>query len=85
MKVTVNIDCTPEEARQFLGLPDIAPMQNAVMEELQKQFFSNLNKMNPDEIMKTWGGFGLQGVTDLQRMIWEQMQAGFGQTTSKDK
>ncbi len=83
MKVTINIDCTPEEARQFLGLPDIAPMQQAVMEELQKQFSGNLSKMNPEELTKMWGGFGLRGITDMQKMIWEQMQAGFGGDAKK--
>ena len=27
MKVNVEIDCTPEEARAFFGLPDVAPLQ----------------------------------------------------------
>ncbi len=30
MKVTIEIDCTPIEARQFMGLPDVQPMQAAV-------------------------------------------------------
>jgi hypothetical protein len=29
MKVTVEVDCTPEEGRRFLGLPDVVPMQQA--------------------------------------------------------
>jgi Family of unknown function (DUF6489) len=37
MKVNVEIDCTPLEARQFIGLPDVQPMQTAVMDELQKR------------------------------------------------
>ncbi|HTF01981.1 MAG TPA: DUF6489 family protein, partial [Bradyrhizobium sp.] len=37
MKVNVEIDCTPLEARQFFGLPDVQPMQTAVMDNLQKQ------------------------------------------------
>ncbi|MFY9972047.1 MAG: DUF6489 family protein, partial [Roseiarcus sp.] len=27
MKITVDVDCTPLEARQFMGLPDVEPMQ----------------------------------------------------------
>ena len=27
MKVNIEVDCTPDEARRFLGLPDVAPMQ----------------------------------------------------------
>jgi hypothetical protein len=37
MKVTVEVDCTPEEARRFLGLPDVVPTQQAVMEKLQQR------------------------------------------------
>src|SRR5262245_27750208 len=29
MKITINIDCTPAEAREMLGLPDLQPLQNA--------------------------------------------------------
>jgi hypothetical protein len=31
MKITIDIDCTPGEARAFLGLPDVAPLQAEVM------------------------------------------------------
>ena len=37
MKVTIDVDCTPEEARAFLGLPAVAPLQEAMMQELQKR------------------------------------------------
>ena len=35
MKITVDIDCTPEEARHFFGLPDVKPMQDALMQQIQ--------------------------------------------------
>src|SRR5688572_18181971 len=35
MKVNIEMDMTPEEARAFMGLPDIKPMQNKMMEEMQ--------------------------------------------------
>ena len=37
MKITINVDCTPLEARQFMGLPDVEPMQKAVMEDIEKR------------------------------------------------
>ena len=36
MKVTVDIDCTPEEARKFLGLPDVAPANEIYVDNLSK-------------------------------------------------
>ncbi len=37
MKFTVNVDCTPEEARRFFGLPDVDQM-NEVMSENMKMW-----------------------------------------------
>ena len=54
MKVTFDIDCTPEEARKFLGLPDVAPMQEAMMKELEERMRDNLNNLDPETFMKTW-------------------------------
>lgn len=36
MKVNVEIDCTPEEARRFLGLPDVTSVNEAYAEALTK-------------------------------------------------
>jgi hypothetical protein len=36
MKITVDIDCSPAEARQFMELPDIEPLQKAAMAEMEK-------------------------------------------------
>ena len=36
MKVNVEIDCTPEEARRFLGLPDVTEANQVYVEALTK-------------------------------------------------
>ena len=36
MKVNVEVSCTPEEARAFFGLPDIKPMQDRIMAEIEE-------------------------------------------------
>ena len=57
MKVNVEIDCTPMEARQFFGLPDVGPMQTAVMDQLQQQMMTNIEKITPEALMQTWFTF----------------------------
>lgn len=93
MKFTVNVDCTPEEARQFLGLPDFAPMQEAVIAQMQEQVQKNMAAMDPESLMKMWlpanfaeaGTNGMQAFSDLQKMLWEQMTgAAFGQSGQSD-
>jgi len=73
MKITIDVDCSPEEARAFLGLPDVAPMQAGVMEELGKRMSAGLETMDPEALMKTWMPLGLQGLEQAQKMFWSQM------------
>ena len=44
MKITVDVDCTPLEARQFMGLPDVEPMQKAAMAEIEKRMMAELQR-----------------------------------------
>jgi hypothetical protein len=54
MKVTIEIDCTPIEARQFMGLPDVQPMQAAVMAEIEKRVMGEAAKFSPDGFLRAW-------------------------------
>mgnify|MGYP000352502774 CR=1 FL=1 len=72
MKVHIDIDCTPEEARVFFGLPDVQPMQAAVMKELQARMLSSMQAMDPETLVKTWMPAGIAGMEQLQRMFWQQ-------------
>jgi len=83
MKITIDIDCTPQEARTFMGLPEVAPLQDAMMKELEKRLQDGLKSMDPEALMKAWmsggaaGGLsgGLQGWEEFQRQLWSQMSS----------
>jgi hypothetical protein len=81
MKVTVNIDCTPQEARTFFGLPDVEPMQKALMAELQVRMQQNLAAMDPETLLKTWLPVSIQSLEQLQKMFWPQ----FSGTTDRSR
>ncbi len=85
MKIKIDVECTPEEARTFLGLPDVAPMQAALMEELQTRMTAALEAMDPEALMKTWLPLGLQGLEQAQKMFWAQMGRAAGETKGKTK
>jgi hypothetical protein len=76
MKISIDVDCTPEEARAFLGLPEVAPMQAAVMEKIQEQLMANLAAMDPETLFKIWLPAGLQGIEQLQKAFWSQFAGG---------
>ena len=70
MKVTVNIDCTPLEAREFMGLPNVQPMQENVMKQLEQQMMDNLGKMTPDAMLRNWMSFAPEQFQDLFKMTF---------------
>jgi Family of unknown function (DUF6489) len=82
MKVNIEIDCTPVEARQFFGLPDVVPMQTAMMDKLQQQMMSNIDKVSPESLMQTWFSFDPKLAERFQEMF--VTMAGLG-APKKDK
>lgn len=78
MKVRIEVDCTPEEARQFLGLPDVRPMQDAMMKEVEERMRANLHAMDPETFLKTWLPASIQGWDQVQKMFWSQMNPNAG-------
>jgi hypothetical protein len=76
MKVNVEVTCTPEEARAFFGLPDLGPMQQRVMAEIEERLRSSLGSMSPEALFKTWIPASMQGVEQMQQMqqaFWSQL------------
>ena len=69
MKVTIDIDCTPEEARRFFGLPDVQPMQKAIMEEMEKRTLAEMEKFTPENLLSTWFSSGQQGADMFSRLV----------------
>jgi hypothetical protein len=83
MKINVEIDCTPLEARQFFGLPDVQPMQTAVMDNLQKQMMANIEKVSPEALMQSWFTFDPKLAARFQEMF--VTMAGLGGAHAGDK
>ena len=77
MKFKVDIDCTPDEARAFFGLPDLKPLQEALLPELEERLRATLKAMDPEAMLKTWLPATLKGFEQLQEMFLAQI-AGLG-------
>ena len=58
MKVNINIECTPEEARAFMGLPDVSVLNAQLVEEMSKRMVGNLDAMEPEALMRNWMTLG---------------------------
>ncbi len=73
MKVTVDVECTPEEARTFLGLPDVKPMQEHLMRELQERMAANIRAMEPEAMLRTWLPATLKGCEQMPEIFMSHM------------
>ncbi len=49
MKVNIEIDCTPEEARTFMGLPDVSSANSVYVDNIAKAM---KGVSNPDQLQE---------------------------------
>lgn len=54
MKVTIDIDCTPEEARAFFGLPDLTPVHAAYVDRMKGFVTDGLTPADLEKMMRSW-------------------------------
>jgi hypothetical protein len=69
VKFTVNLECTPEEGRAFLGLPDVQPMQAAILAQLQERLGASLHALDGETLMKTWLPASLDALARWQELF----------------
>lgn len=74
MKFTVNVECSPEEARRFMGLPDVTPINEKLVEEMGKRMEKNLQLMSGEAMMNSWMSVG----TQAQDAFVKLMTSGVG-------
>src|ERR1041384_853293 len=53
MKIKLDIDCTPEELRGFFGLPDVKPMQEQLLKEVEERLRGNPQALAAQAMLKT--------------------------------
>ena len=69
MKVTIEIDCTPIEARQFFGLPNVEPVQAKMMERIEQNMAEAIDRFSPEALMGNWLSALPQSADWMQRMF----------------
>jgi hypothetical protein len=77
MKITVDVDCTPEEARRFLGLPDLSAVHEAYVERLHKAVGEGPTAEAFAEMTKAWGPLNEAGMAMWRQML-EPLRKGEG-------
>ncbi len=85
MKVRIEMDMTPQEARAFMGLPDVGPLQQQMMEEMKDRMRSAFDAGDPEAMMKAWmpfsgagSGGGAEAFQKFQKFFWDSATLAAG-------
>jgi len=73
MKISIDVDCTPEEARTFLGLPDVKSIQDSLMADAEDRMKKAMKAMDAEALFKMWLPAGMQGLEQMQKAFFSQM------------
>lgn len=76
MKINLEIDCTPEEARRAMGLPDLTPVHAQYLQRLAELMEGRIQPEAVEAMMRSWAPVG-----DASLGFWRTM---FERTGSND-
>ena len=70
MKVTIDIDLTPAEARAAMGLPDLTPLHDRYVAQMLGAMSGTAIKPEMMEaLVKSWAPMGEAGLTLWRRLL----------------
>ncbi len=72
MRFKIDIDCTPAEARTFFGLPDLEPMQQEILKEVENRIKKRLALTDPETLLRGWMPGTAKGFQDFWSAILGQ-------------
>jgi hypothetical protein len=82
MKINIELDMTPEEARRLMGLPDVTALQSEMLDEMRRRMKAALDTSDPQALLKAWMPLGGQGFEQFQKFLWDSAARATGK---KDK
>lgn len=85
MKFTVDVDCTPEEARTFLGLPDMKPIHDLYMQSVMDTMSGQANFEQMERMFRSLSPMGDAGMKLFSSLMDLGMSAAGGASGASKK
>ena len=76
MQVKLEVDCTPAEARAFLGLPDVTALNAELTGIMRERMTAAMSASAPDELMRQWFSLGGQATDMFRQLMTTSMTRG---------
>lgn len=71
VKVTIDIEATPQEMREFLGLPDLRPLQDELIQAIRDNMNQGVAGFEPLTLMKPLFPAQMQSMELLHKAFWD--------------
>jgi ABC-type iron transport system FetAB permease component len=76
MRLTINVDLTPQEARAFFGMPDVEPLNEMVVNEMMVRAKDQMDTLaDPERFVARWMEMGGKGLDAFQGLVGAAMNA----------
>ncbi len=85
MKVTIEIDCSPDEARQFMGLPDVEKANTVYVDAITKAMKGVSNNEQLQEYAQQLAPMGQMGLKIFQSFVEGAARSASTGSTSRPK
>ena len=72
MDVTINVNLTPKEARELMGLADLRPLQEEALAGIRRSVMAQAEHISADGLLKTWF-MGSSSAFDILRDVTHGM------------
>ncbi|PHS72659.1 MAG: hypothetical protein COB22_04455 [Cycloclasticus sp.] len=85
MKATIEIDATPQEMRELLGLPDVQSLQQEAMEKIREKMLAGIESNDMRDLMKLYMPMPEQmsAMEGFQKTMWDAMTQSMSVSTKK--
>lgn len=87
MKFNIEIDCTPEEARRLVGLPDLEPLHEIYLSRVKELMAKGITPDMVQTMVKSWVPMGESGLGLIQLLMSQfggGLMSGAGKAADAD-
>jgi Family of unknown function (DUF6489) len=78
MKISFDIDCTPEEARAFFGLPDLQPLHDVYLDRMKATITDGITPADWERMMRNWAPGIAGSFEQWQKLFMAGLTGGAG-------
>lgn len=73
MKIRIDVECTPEEARRALGMPDVSDLNRTLVDHLQQRLEQTMSEMDTETLLRAWLPAGAESWRKMQEAFWSNL------------